>query len=177
MNFLTNKLFIYKKKYKKFERIVKKCIKYLRGLIKIVQKIHECHEYDCPWKQIGRFAPSLPWLRLFTLCRLWPFGQRVRGKFCNKSEGRIGSRCFWCVAKIFLEDFSEMDRRNDGLWFHTYSTFFSDINNLLLHEFFSSSVLERKPKICSYRLPTHRRSAHRKIFWWSLLISESKFWA
>ena len=28
----------------------------------------------------------------------------------------------------------------------------------------------------SFRQPTHRRDAHRKFFWWSLLKIELKFW-
>ena len=38
------------------------------------------------------------------------------------------------------------------------------------------SIYERRPTIGSYRLPTHRRGAHRKYFRSSLLILESKYW-
>ena len=34
----------------------------------------------------------------------------------------------------------------------------------------------RQSKIGSYRLPTHRHSAHRKKFWWSFHIEKSRFW-
>ena len=42
-------------------------------------------------------------------------------------------------------------------------------------KFFFSSFIGTKPKIGSFRLPTHRHDAHRKIFWRSLLKIELKF--
>ena len=36
--------------------------------------------------------------------------------------------------------------------------------NPLLHEFSFLSILEREPKIDSYRLPTHRRGTHLNFF-------------
>ena len=48
--------------------------------------------------------------------------------------------------------------------------------NPLLHEFFFSSVFKIKRKIGCYRLPTHKRGAHREFFCSSLLILKSKFW-
>ena len=47
--------------------------------------------------------------------------------------------------------------------------------NHLFQEFYFTSIFEILPKIGSYRLPTHRRGAYRKIFPWSFLISELKF--
>ena len=41
--------------------------------------------------------------------------------------------------------------------------------NPLLHEFFFSLVLEIEPKLGSYRLPTRRRSDHRKFFDYPLI--------
>ena len=44
--------------------------------------------------------------------------------------------------------------------------------NPLFHEFYFTSIFEIEPTKGSYRLPTHRRGAHRKCFTRSLLISE-----
>ena len=48
--------------------------------------------------------------------------------------------------------------------------------NTLWTELFFSSFFGTYPKIGSFHLPTHRRDAHRKFFWWSLLKIELKFW-
>ena len=48
--------------------------------------------------------------------------------------------------------------------------------NPLWTKFFFSSFFGTWPKTGSFHLPTHRREAHRKFFWWSLLKIELKFW-
>ena len=47
--------------------------------------------------------------------------------------------------------------------------------NPLWTKFFLSSFFGTWFKIGSFRLPTHRRDAHRNFFWWSLLKIEMKF--
>ena len=47
--------------------------------------------------------------------------------------------------------------------------------NPLWTKFFFSSFFGTYHKIGSFRLPTHRRDAHMKFFWWFLLKIELKF--
>ena len=52
---------------------------------------------------------------------------------------------------------------------------YTDVNALVT-EFCLSYIFEIYSKIGSYRLPTHKRSAHRKFYQYSLLIWKLKFW-
>ena len=46
---------------------------------------------------------------------------------------------------------------------------------LLLHELFFSLASEKQTKIASYRLPTHRRGAHRIFFDYPVLFQNVNF--
>ena len=86
------------------------------------------------------------------------------------------------VHRNFFDYLFIFEFRNFG---HTYTIvtviqqrvkqFFFILFNYLSHEFFFSLVLERQPKIGSYRLPTHRRSSNRNCFDFPFLFFNLNF--
>ena len=79
-------------------------------------------------------------------------------------------RSFHSFVKCKQKDFISKE-----LYVTVVKYWISCINPLWIK--FFSSFFETYPNIGSFRLPTHRRDAHRKFFWWSLLKIEFKFWS
>ena len=84
------------------------------------------------------------------------------------------------AAPWVVEECGSLRRLTSGvlyfyLWYNLtlYSCSESEILTLYHLNFFFHSFSGRKPKIGSFRLPTHSRDAHRKFFWWSLLKLKS----
>ena len=83
--------------------------------------------------------------------------------------------CSWVISQMQLAvDFGDTKRQyerqiNCKINAHMPSVWVEQA------ELLSPSIFEKQPKRGSYRLQTHRLSAHRKFFWRSLLILTSKF--